>query len=282
MDELKRFLREAGFNAAVLAALAVVVVLLWSIAGCDDAPSELQPSSFPLHPLLEPCGPEQNPFRDAPPADVPPRFRVSNYAGGSCNHSAMIQVLKWQGLNDVAAWWRKTYSGGESAEGLARKAGAKGLRFAATFSGDASFLEWCSRTRRGAAIHYFPNHAITFLGYDGQDNAVLLDNNCTGVYIRIPKATFIARWRGYGGRAITVVYTPPPPRPWVPRAHHGGTEDGEEEERVNDLIFSPCPPCLRGESPAAAVGAESAPRRHGGRGGGRESERLDLFSVPPW
>lgn len=220
MGELKRALREAGRSAAALAALVVTIVVVWSIAGCDD-PGEC-PSCAPdltdeWPPELRPQPPEANPYRDAPPADIPERFRVDNYNGGSCNHAAMIQVLKWQGLHDVAAWWRKTYSGGESAEGLAAKAERKGLKFAATFSGDASFLEWCSRTRRGAAIHYFPNHAITFLGYDAQDNAVLLDNNRTGVYIRVPKARFIAAWKSYGGRAITVVYSPPPPRPWVPR-----------------------------------------------------------------
>lgn len=176
---------------------------------CDQCPAEDWPAE------LRPCDASANPYRDRPPVDVPKKFRVPNYAGGSCNHASMQQVLRWQGLHEIADWWRKTYSGGESAEGLARKAEKKGLAFAATFSGDVEFLEWASRTRRGAAIHYFPNHAVTFCGFAGE-TAILLDNNRTGVYIRVPKATFIARWRGYGGRAITVVYTPPPPRPWVP------------------------------------------------------------------
>ena len=73
--------------------------------------------------------------------------------------------------------------------------------------------------RRGAAIHFnFPPdynpHAVTFCGYNN-GLAVILDNNRTDRLIRIPKHEFLTRWRNYGGYALTVVYSPAPPKPWI-------------------------------------------------------------------
>ncbi|HUU23463.1 MAG TPA: hypothetical protein VM389_13105 [Phycisphaerae bacterium] len=194
-----------------------VFFLLLIPLGCDDPAPPACPDcpdcEWPA--ALQPCDEQANPYRADPPVDIPRQWRIDNYGGGSCNHAAFAQVLVWQKQPDLAKWWTATYSGGEDAEGLGQKADKKGLRFAATYDGDVEFLEWCSRTRRGAAIHYYDNHAITFCGFAG-DVAIVLNNNNTSNYTRIPKAEFIARWRGYGGKAITVVYDPPPPRPWVP------------------------------------------------------------------
>jgi len=158
------------------------------------------------------------PYPAGPPMDLPRELRQSNYAGGSCMHASLISVLRWQGKHETAAWWRANYGGAAGVWDLARICRGRDFRFAWTTSGDAAFLQWCSDTRRGAAIHYFTGHAVTFCGYKkdaaGREVAVLLDNNRTGVYVRVPKAQFISPWRVYGGNALTVVYSPTPPKPW--------------------------------------------------------------------
>ena len=155
-------------------------------------------------------GPEQP---SVPPMDLPVSLRQQNYSGGSCMHAAMIDVLNWQGLYSLAVRWRKSYAGGCSVDTLAQLADKEGLKYAYTIKGDVKFLEWASRTRRGAAIHYYSNHAVTFCGFQGGD-AILINNNSPTKLIRIPKQSFLIQWRGYGGRALTVVYRVPPPRPW--------------------------------------------------------------------
>ena len=193
--------------------LALFACLLF--AGCENALIEwdAQPA-----PAVCPSGtcPDAGtcPYKDVPPVDVPKALRQANYAGGSCNHASLITVLRWQGLEDPARKWRQNYAGGADVTDLADIADGLGLRFAYTNGGDAGFLEWCSRTRRGAAIHYYPGHAVTFLGYVGAQ-AVLVNNNDTTHLIHVPKTEFIAAWKGYGGKAITVVYSPAPPRPWI-------------------------------------------------------------------
>ncbi len=157
---------------------------------------------------------EKCPFENCPPANIPFVFRQGNYGGGSCNHAAMITVLRYHRMHGQADRWRSTRWGGVAVEGLARLAERDRLRFAYTLDGDAAFLAWCSRTRRPAAIHYYSNHAVTFCGYV-KGKAVLIDNNNTRRLIRVPKAKFIRNWKYYGGRAIAVLYTPPFPKPWI-------------------------------------------------------------------
>ena len=146
-------------------------------------------------------------------AQIPVRLRAENY-GPSCGHASLETVLRWQGLHKMADWWRRNHWGAYSVDSMAVDCDRAGLRFAYTTNGDAAFLDWCARTRRGAAIHYFDRHAVTFAGYR-IGKAVLIDNNNTRRDIEIPRAEFVAMWKAYGGRALTVVYSPPPPKPWI-------------------------------------------------------------------
>jgi len=208
-------------------ALLILLFVLFAAAGCessltigDEKTKTQQCCPGGKCPRPDACLKEgeaegKSPYPPVPPMDLPPELRCQNYAGGSCCHASIISVLRWQGLFEIADRWRKTWSGGAGVTDLARHAEGMQLRYAYTTSGDANFLEWVSATRRGAAIHYFPNHAITFCGYDEANNAVLLDNNRTQQYIRVPKEKFLSSWRGYGGCAMTVVYSPWPPRPWI-------------------------------------------------------------------
>ena len=190
--------------------LCGVLVLL---VGCDgvitfEPPNKPSPCPDGVCPDEGKC-----PFALVPPLDLPIELRARNYGGGSCFHAGTENVLRHQNLHKIADYWRSHFSGGASVSTIARIAEDIGLKYAYTSIGDPEFLEWCSRTRRGASITYYSSHAITFCGYVG-GNAILTDNNNPKRDIKVPKATFLRNWRGYGGQAFTVVYSPSPPRPW--------------------------------------------------------------------
>ena len=150
--------------------------------------------------------------------DLPPALREPNWGGGSCVHASTVMVLRWQGQHDMADWWRANYIGGEYSDRLIKRMEAANLRYAYTVDGDFEFIRWCMRTRRGCGIFYKPNHAICAIGMD-ERYVYLLDNNDVtrperdGTHERVEINDFIRRWRGYGGFAWTVVYTPSPPDP---------------------------------------------------------------------
>ncbi len=189
----------------------ILALLLVGCLGCDGTLTIGAPDTAASS--QEQCSDGVCPYPTVPPMDLPVQLREENYAGGSCVHASMVSVLRWQGFEELADWWQGQYRGGEGIGGLVSKADRTGLRFAYTSSGDTDFLEWCSRTRRGAVIFYYSAHSITFCGFNSGD-AVVMDNNRVDKLIRIPKADFLRRWRGYGGVALTPVYSPNPPRPW--------------------------------------------------------------------
>lgn len=142
-------------------------------------------------------------------SEIPEEIRQKNYGGGSCLYAGLITPLEHMGEKELANRIRK-YKGGQHVDGLSRICEAEGIRFVATSDGDENLLEWCSRTRRMATIHYFPVHAVTFCGYENGE-AVLIDNNKVRADIRIPKDRFIRDWHGYGGCALIPIYSPAPP-----------------------------------------------------------------------
>jgi hypothetical protein len=162
--------------------------------------------------------------------DLPLKYRTVNWGGGSCVHASTVTLLRWMGLPELADWWRKTYSGGEYDDRLVQRLEAAGVRYASIHSGadrngdgrddGEQFLEWCTRTRRGAGLFYKPMHSINFVGMD-RTHVHLLDNNFTdypernGHYERVPRESFFRQWKGYGGFAWTLVYDPAPPKPFV-------------------------------------------------------------------
>lgn len=214
------------------ALLAAIVCLL---SGCAATGPAIRPEQKPL---------------EIPVASVPRALREWNWGGGSCVHASNVMVLRRQNAMDLATYWRKTYSGGESYNGLTSKlnrnrvpfysvAGgsnndvARGqirseasdfIRFLSkhggsyqTLRGDESVLERCTKDRRGGVIFYYPNHSIMFCGFtpDGKD-AVVLDNNRIEKYIVIEKQKFLKEWRGYGGVCVVpTIGNPPPPTPYI-------------------------------------------------------------------
>lgn len=181
--------------------------------------AEQQPETEPGFPLAD-----LRSATDLPPGtdlgvvlELPLELRQPNWGGGSCVHATNVMVLRHQGLYEMANWWRKTYSGGEYDTRLAQRLDAAGLRYAYAHN-DEKFLMWCIRTRRGAGIFYKPNHSIACVGMD-DTYVYLLDNNDVnypereGHYERVPREEFFRKWKGYGGFAWTLVYSPLPPEP---------------------------------------------------------------------
>ena len=223
--------------AALWLLVAVVVLACWLLATDDPGKADPDPHADADACYRTPDGKLVCPYRDpkrkeggpltvnAPIVgdecegiawnllDLPIELRQKNYAGGSCCHCAHQDVLHWHGFHEQAEWWRANNSGGFSVSGGARIMERLGLRYAYTTRGDVRLLEWASRNGHGAAIHYYPNHAITFRGFaDGK--AYLCDNNRTKTLIEVEKNEFIRRWKGYGGCALTLVYSPSPPIAW--------------------------------------------------------------------
>lgn len=147
-----------------------------------------------------------------PMMNLPEFARCRNYSGGSCVLASTVSLLRWQGRDDLADIIRSRYSGGQSSGSLHAKLEAHQIRYASTTNGDVRFLEWAIRTRRGSGITYFSNHYINLVDLDGQ-YATLMDNNSPLRFIRVPREEFIRAWRGFGGWATTVVYSPAPPLP---------------------------------------------------------------------
>jgi hypothetical protein len=184
----------------------VVVVILVVFAGCHHAK--------PYKPPLDPARP--NPFVDNPPVMLPTALRTDNYGrGGSCLHAATADALTGAGQRQLARWWTQNHIGGANAWNLMPELDRAGIPYVATFKGEESVLEWCSRTRRPAVIHWQGGaHAITFCGYAG-GQACLIDNNNTSRVRRMPKAEFLNEWKDAdGGVALAIIGTPLPPRPW--------------------------------------------------------------------
>lgn len=153
--------------------------------------------------------------------DVPLAWRRKNWIGdrgqGSCVHAAIVHLFHWQGRHDLGDWWAARYANGETAQGLADKLEAAGVRFAETRSGDEAFLEWAIRTRRGAAVVVQNGaHMVNLVGFDRQ-HAYLLDSNFPARVDAWPRERFINDWKQSGGWAVTPVGTPAPPDPWEVR-----------------------------------------------------------------
>jgi len=203
--------------------IKVLWFLLFAVllAGCDGTititgfgESDEKPDSR----AVPDCPDNQCPYQDRSAIEIPARWRMENYGGGSCNHASIQTVLNYLGYEQVAADWRKNYGGAAGAQDLAQICDRYGLRWAATFRGDADFLEWCSAMRIPAAIHWMGGaHAITFAGYtrDGTQ-ALLVDNNYPDRPFKMAKAQFLNEWRRADrGCAIAPLGQPPPPIPWV-------------------------------------------------------------------
>ncbi|WDI44764.1 hypothetical protein [Bremerella sp. P1] len=174
-----------------------------------------------------------------PPADVPFDLRVKNYWGGSCYHASTQVALRWADKGAVADNWRNTYGHGASTWDIARVLDHYKIPYkrtqhsgqGANENGDIRVLDYAHNHRLVAAITYYPEHAISFLGWvqkDGKEYACLLDNNRINDFIFVEKSTFLWNWRNkYSGGAIVPLVKAPPPKPYNP---HDYLVERENEE----------------------------------------------------
>lgn len=154
-------------------------------------------------------------------ANVPADLRQRNWTRGgegSCVHASTITALNWLNEYDTAKQWRQAYGGGETATGIMTKLRAAGYQFVATTDADPRVLDIATATRRGAIIWFFSRHCVFFAGWadiDGRPHALLIDNNRPEHVIKIPRESFVERWRGYGGFAAVITSeSPTPPLPF--------------------------------------------------------------------
>jgi len=152
---------------------------------------------------------------EVPAANLPVGLRPWNWTdakgSGSCVIASSVYHLRWQHKLALADGFRKSYAGGQTADSIKRIWSVNRIPFVFTEAGDPSFLEWASETRRGAIIWYFPSHCVHFCGFssrNGQEFALLNDNNRVQNYIWIPKQEFLKNWRGYGGFAASALFSP--------------------------------------------------------------------------
>lgn len=190
--------------------LVPVVLLVAAIAGSQAGHAPIEQPAAVSAELLAPA-------QERPVVNLPQEWRQKNwapYGSGSCVHASMVMVMRWQGLYELAEWWRKTYHSGEYASRLHKRLDDAGVRFAGVENGDVAFLEWCIRTRRGAAITWKTAHMCLLVHLD-EEWAGIIDNNRPAEVEWERRDSFVRKWRGYSGWATTVVYDPPPRPPWV-------------------------------------------------------------------
>ena len=156
-------------------------------------------------------------IQERPVVNIPLALRQENWAGsegsGSCVWASTISLLRWQGRYHTADWIRNHYGDGEWPEDHVAKLDKIGVRYAFVTNSDVKFLEWCCRTRRGAAVTVMGGaHMVNLVHLDSQW-ACLLNNNDVEHYKWVPRETFLAEWRASHGWAFTVVYAPAAPMP---------------------------------------------------------------------
>ncbi len=183
-----------------------LLLFLIAVCGCDSTPA---------------VRPVKPPPLEVPAANLPRPLREWNWTdrngAGSCVIASSVYHLRWQDKLSIADRLRRTYAGGQTATSIRNIWTREGIPHVYTEAGDPAFLDWASRTRRGAIIWYFPSHCVHFCGFsmvDGQEFAVLNDNNRIDGMIKIPRSEFLRNWRGYGGFACTALFAPSPPLPW--------------------------------------------------------------------
>ncbi len=184
----------------LLLPMLVAGYVLALLSCCDGPAGDRPPAVLPL--------PAPLPL----PIDVihPVRNYMSGprwHQNGSCLHAAVQDLLRWQGLDATADYWRAHFGGPADLEDVMRIADSLGLKHAETDAGDEQFLAYCTAHRLGAAIYWEVDrpgdHAIVFCGFD-RDEAVLLGTNRPET-TRMPKSEFLRCWRDCGGGAFTIL-----------------------------------------------------------------------------
>ena len=151
--------------------------------------------------------------------DLPVGIAEHNWRGrhgsGSCAWASLITALRWQGQDNMAAHVKSRYDSGATWRDLKSASDTLDLKYTYTARGDSRLLEWASQTKRAGVVFYKPQHAVTFVGFDGND-AVIIDPNHPQRKERIDKQAFINNWRHrYQGVFFVPIYAPGTPTPTI-------------------------------------------------------------------
>jgi len=165
---------------------------------------------------VKPAAPLLRYFVERPTINIPMAARQKNWVdwanSGSCVHASMVMILRWQGQNDLAAFWRAKYAGGEWNHTFEEKLRENKIPFASTFrKNDVAFLEWAIRTRRGAIVTVMDGKHMVCLVELTDTQAGILDNNAPETIKWVPRDQFLATWFTSNSWSCTPMFTPPPP-----------------------------------------------------------------------
>ena len=183
---------------------AFAAVLLLCLAGAPI----LHEATTVSNGLELPVDPATPVVAERPVVNIPMCNREANWGGGSCVHASMVALMRWQNRHALAWYWRKTYSGGESANGLHQKMDEEGVRYAYTVKGDAKFLEWACRTRRGCAVTCMGGRHMVALVHFDDKHAAIIDNNHINRIQWMSRERFLSEWHNSNGWAVAVIYAP--------------------------------------------------------------------------
>lgn len=163
-------------------------------------------------------------FAEVPTVNLPVPLREPNWTAadgtGSCVHSTVVMLARWQLEDQLADHWRSTYSGGEYAgpewnprSNLARKFDKEGVVYAYTTAPDEAFLEWSIATRRGCGITCMGGSHMIYLVELTPTEAAIIDPNQTERVIWVDRNRLISEWKASNSWAVTIVGSPCPPLP---------------------------------------------------------------------
>lgn len=150
-----------------------------------------------------------------PTVNLDKALRQENWLGneneGSCVHATFMMLLRWQGRDDLADYWKANYENGEWPIGLADKCDMEGIKYAYTsMENDVSFLEWACNTRRGCGVTVKEGAHMVMLVHLDAERAGILDNNHPGEIKWVARDEFIAEWMNSRSWAVTPIMGPPP------------------------------------------------------------------------
>ena len=191
--------------------------IFWPIIFLMLLLSLLIASCFAGEPIFGVWKQYKTPEPERPIVNVPLNMRQRNWMGnrqqGSCVHASLVTLLKWQGRNGTAGYWKRNNGNGANPWTTADRMDAANIRYAYVTNGDVDFLEWACSTRRGANITVNGGrHMVTLVHLD-DEKAAILDNNNITEFRWMPREALISEWHASYGWAFTPVYSPPAPLP---------------------------------------------------------------------
>lgn len=144
--------------------------------------------------------------------------RIENYGRGSCVHASLEMLLRWQGKDELANYWRQNYEGGEYHDGLIEKLENEHIPYMTTYMEyDVEFIETACASGRGCMVtttYRNPGDHMIICVHIDENYVYTLDNNDIQVIYSWNRDEFLEIWKNSGSWATTPLFNPPPPKPY--------------------------------------------------------------------